>query len=55
MYSAVFIGYMISPVHPCVSFSLEFFETKYKDFVKKLALPGIISLASIYIAALIFI
>jgi len=55
MYSAVFIGYMISPVHPCVSFSLEFFETKYKNFVKKLALPGIISLALIYIAALILI
>ena len=52
MYSAVFIGYMISPVHPCVSFTLEFFETNYKNFFKKLALPGIISLIIIYLAAI---
>ena len=55
MYSAVFIGYMISPVHPCVSFTLEFFETNYKNFFKKLALPGIISLVIIYLAAIILI
>jgi len=55
MYSAVFIGYMISPVHPCVSFTLEFFETNYKNFFKKLALPGIISLIIIYLAAIILI
>ena len=54
LYVAVYLGYMISPVHPCVSVSIEFFDTKYKDFARKLILPSFIGFAFTYFAALLF-
>lgn len=55
MYVAVYIGYMISPVHPCVSVSLEFFGAKYKDFAGKLLLPCLIGFGCSYLAALLLL
>lgn len=55
MFFSIFMGYMISPVHPCVSVSLEFFNAKLKDFFKVLITPTIISLAVAFLLALIFI
>ncbi len=55
MYVAVYIGYMISPVHPCVSVSIEYFGAKYKDFAGKLLLPSIIGFGFSYLAAIILL
>jgi len=55
MYVAVYIGYMISPVHPCVSVSIEFFDTKYKDFAGKLLVPSLIGFGLMFLAAVILI
>ena len=55
MYVAIYIGYMISPVHPCVSVSIEFFDTNYKDFAGKLILPSLIGFAFTYIASLLLV
>ncbi|MCF7792747.1 MAG: DUF401 family protein [Candidatus Cloacimonetes bacterium] len=55
MYVAVYIGYMISPVHPCVSVSIEFYGAKYKDFAGKLLLPSLIGFGCSYIAALVLL
>jgi len=50
LFFAAYQGYLVSPVHPCVSVSLEYFKTDLMDFYKILALPSIICLA----VALIF-
>ena len=42
MFFAVYQGYIISPVHPCVSVSLQFFKTGLRDFYQSLALPAFI-------------
>lgn len=42
MYIAVYLGYMISPVHPCVSVSVEYFRTSYWQFAKRSFLPTLI-------------
>jgi integral membrane protein (TIGR00529 family) len=55
MYSSVFIGYMLSPVHPCVSVSIEFFDTTFKKFLRKAFMPGLLSLIIIYFTAIIFL
>ena len=41
-YSAVFLGYLITPIHPCISVSLEYFSTSMPDFLRKMALPVVI-------------
>ena len=55
MYFAVFIGYILSPIHPCVSVTLEYFKINLKDYYRKVALPGFIALAVVFIISLIFI
>ena len=42
VYTSIFFGYVISPVHPCVGVSLEYFSVPLKDFLKLLAVPTFI-------------
>lgn len=48
-YFAVYLGYVISPVHPCVSVSLEYFSVSMPAFLRRMALPvaiaGLVDLA----------
>ncbi|MCP4762682.1 MAG: DUF401 family protein [archaeon] len=39
IYSAIFMGYVCTPIHPCVAYSVQFNETKYKDAFKELIIP----------------
>jgi len=50
---AIYQGYVISPVHPCVSVSLEYFKTTLKDFYKLAAVPALIGLLFVWIVAMI--
>ncbi|MEA1913490.1 MAG: DUF401 family protein [candidate division WOR-3 bacterium] len=44
MFFASFMGYIISPIHPCVLISIEFFNTTLKDFMKKMITPAVLCL-----------
>jgi len=57
LYVAIFLGYLITPIHPCVSYSASYFETSYNKVVKALAIPTFISfglLLAIYSITLLF-
>lgn len=54
-YFSIFMGYVISPVHPCVSVSIEYFKVKFSDLLKILAAPTAIALAITFILAVIFL
>lgn len=51
MFFAVYIGYIITPVHPCVSVSLEFFNVSPREYVRGLMVPVTISLIAVAIVA----
>jgi len=53
IYSATFLGYIITPLHPCVSYSYQYFKTNYKDAFKYLALPTFISFVVMLLLSLI--
>lgn len=55
MFFSVFIGYVFSPVHPCVSVSLEYFDTNLKNFYKKVSLPILIALLIAFSTSIIFL
>ena len=55
MYFSIFMGYVISPVHPCVSVSLEFFGAQLKDYLKLLIIPVLISLVIALMLGQIFL
>jgi hypothetical protein len=41
IYTSIFFGYMISPVHPCVGVSLEYFSVPMKNFLRLLLVPTV--------------
>lgn len=45
-YFAIFMGFVLTPIHPCVSVSLEYFDSSLGAFLRKLAIPSIIALVS---------
>jgi len=49
------MGYIISPIHPCVSVTLEYFKTSYGIFFRQTLLPVIIALSVGLISSYIFI
>jgi len=55
MYFSVFLGYAVSPVHPCVSVSLQYFKSNLSEYLKTLALPTVIALAVSFALALVLI
>ncbi len=44
LYSAIFLGYLITPLHPCVAYSINYFKIDYKGAFKYLAIPTFICL-----------
>lgn len=52
IYLSIFLGYVLTPVHPCISVSLKYFEGKMHGFLKLMFPLVAISLS---IAALIFV
>ena len=44
IYISISLGYLITPIHPCVAYSTEFFETDFKKVVKILGKPIFLSL-----------
>ena len=53
IYSSIFFGYVISPVHPCVGVSIEYFNVAMKDFLRLLIAPTTIIFAILLIFSLI--
>jgi len=45
-YFSVFIGYILTPVHPCVSVSLEYFDISLWALFRRMAVPALLGLAA---------
>jgi len=52
VYSSIFFGYVISPVHPCVGVSIEYFNAGIKGFLKLLFVPTVVIFAVLFILSL---
>lgn len=52
-YFAIYLGYIVTPIHPCISVSLEYFKTSLGDFVRRLAVPTVIALLVTLIVSLL--
>ena len=51
-YFSIYLGYVISPVHPCVSVSIEYFSIPMSAFLRRMALPVTIAFAVDLVVAL---
>jgi integral membrane protein (TIGR00529 family) len=53
IYSGIFFGYVVSPVHPCVGVSIEYFNAGIKDFLKLLFVPTMVIFAVLFILSIL--
>ncbi|MEO0185312.1 MAG: hypothetical protein ABIL20_05895, partial [candidate division WOR-3 bacterium] len=53
IYTGIFFGYVISPVHPCISVTCEYFARDIKGSLKLLTPPALIVLCTTLIVAVI--
>jgi integral membrane protein (TIGR00529 family) len=53
IYTSIFFGYVISPVHPCVGVSLQYFDVPLGKFLKLLFVPTIIIFIITFVMSLI--
>ena len=50
---SIFLGYVLTPVHPCVALSAKFFSVDLKDFFKEVMPPALIAFVISFILFLI--
>ncbi len=53
MFFSIFLGYVLTPVHPCVALSAKFFNTDIKDFFKEVVPPALIAFVTSFVLFLI--
>ncbi len=53
LYFATFLGYLMTPLHPCVAYSIQYFKTDYKKAFKDMAIPTFICFGLLLIVYLI--
>ena len=49
IYFAIFLGYILTPIHPCLAYSMDYFKTTYGKSLRYIAIPTLIGLAVIYV------
>jgi len=52
-YFAIFLGYILTPIHPCISVSLEYFKTSLASFLRRLAPPATAALIITLLASVL--
>jgi len=55
MYFSVFIGYVVSPIHPCVSVTVEYFNTSLRNYYRKVAAPALIAILCVALFSIVFV
>jgi hypothetical protein len=48
LYFAIFLGYLITPLHPCLAYSINYFKTNYKKSFKEVVKPTLICFGILY-------
>lgn len=49
IYFAVYLGYLMTPLHPCLAYNIKYFKTNYKSSFKYLAIPTFTCLGLLYL------
>jgi hypothetical protein len=55
VYFASFLGYLITPTHPCISVSLAYFSTPLAAFLRRVAVPVAIAALVLLVAGILFL
>ncbi len=48
LYFAIYLGYLITPLHPCLAYNINYFKTNYLKSLKHVAIPTFICFGMLY-------
>ncbi len=48
LYFAIYLGYLITPLHPCLAYNINYFKTNYIKSLKHVAIPTFICFGTLY-------
>ena len=48
LYFAIYLGYLITPLHPCLAYNINYFKTNYIKSFKHVAIPTFICFGTLY-------
>ncbi|MHA1673384.1 MAG: DUF401 family protein [Promethearchaeota archaeon] len=57
LYIAIFMGYLLTPLHPCLTYSIKYFKSNYRQSLLTMAIPTMICfliLIAFYVVFLVF-
>jgi len=55
VFFSVFMGYLVSPIHPCLVVSLEYFKTNLKGFYRRITIPALIAILCAIVVSLLIV
>lgn len=53
LYLAIFLGYLITPIHPCISYSIDYYGTTLKKVLKQMSIPVALSFGILLISYMV--
>jgi integral membrane protein (TIGR00529 family) len=54
MYFAVFMGYVMSPIHPCILVTIEYFKTDLPSFYRRVLVPFGLTFGVLVLSAMVY-
>lgn len=48
LYFAIYLGYLITPLHPCLAYNINYFKTNYIKSFKHIVIPTLICFGTLY-------
>jgi hypothetical protein len=54
IYTSMFFGYVISPIHPCICVTIEYFRVSLRSFLKLSALPALIVFVTVLLISVVW-
>ncbi len=55
LYVAIFMGYLLTPLHPCLTYSIKYFKSNYRQSLLSMAIPTMICFLLLIIFYVVFL
>ncbi|TFH26363.1 MAG: DUF401 family protein [Promethearchaeota archaeon] len=55
LYTAIFLGYLLTPLHPCLTYSIKYFKLNYRQTIVSMAIPTMLCFFVLILFYLVFL
>ena len=55
LYVAIFMGYLLTPLHPCLTYSIKYFKSNYRQSLLTMAIPTMVCFLILIVFYVVFL